>query len=54
MLSEAARQANERLFVQRSQYESTTAPLIRVNDTLKEIKELLAEILTTLKTLDKQ
>jgi hypothetical protein len=42
--NEWADQANARLASQSDAYRSTTEPLNRINDTLKEIKALLIEI----------
>ena len=46
---QAAAQANERIRQESLAYQSTTAPLIQVNDTLKDIKLILTEILELLK-----
>ena len=46
---DAADRANEQIRQGRLAYESTTAPLQNINDTLKDIKLLLNDILVLLK-----
>lgn len=45
----AAAKANEKLFYERSQYTHTTVPLMKIDDTLKELKNILNEILDVLR-----
>jgi len=46
---DAAARANDKIRQERIAYESTTAPLQNINDTLKDIKLLLNDILVLLK-----
>jgi len=43
-MNEYAKRANERLYAERQAYSSTTMPLMAINDTLKDIKNLLQEL----------
>lgn len=49
MGAKAAAEANERIRQERLAYQSTTAPLEKINDSLKDIKLILTEILELLK-----
>lgn len=49
MGAKAAAAANDRIRQESIAYHSTTAPLIQVNDSLKDIKLILNEILELLK-----
>lgn len=46
---QAAAQANERIRQESLAYHSTTAPLEKINDNLKDIKLLLTDLLVLLK-----
>ena len=46
---QAAAQANEKIRQESLAYHSTTAPLERINDSLKDIKLLLTDLLVLLK-----
>lgn len=48
-MNDAAKRANERLYAERQAYNSTTAPLMDINNTLKSIKSLLQELVDILK-----
>lgn len=46
--NDAAKEANKKISDERLMYQSTTAPLMKINNTLDEIKNLLKEILEIL------
>lgn len=47
--NDAAIQANKKLAYQSSQYTTTTVPLMKIDDSLTEIRDVLKDILDVLK-----